>query len=431
MDGLFFWLILLGAIAVAAVYIYNRREEARFRRESETAFGGQDGDALMEGELPRTAQGERIEPQLQGDAAAETAGPSNRREPRAMAEPVEDAAHATPAPTSIAASVAKAQAAAAAPEPARAKSAAPAVATSAAAGASRPPAASPQTTAASPQTGAPPRAPAEVAVDPIAYSAELYAADAVPGSSLEQMLRAVGPLAARVRLEGRKDASQAWSAMERAAYGAFPQVRASLQLVDRRGAIGKQDVTVFQSALARCAASIPASASIPEAEPFLARARELDGFCAEVDVVVGINLVAARGRPFPGTRLRGLAEAAGFRLVDGAFNYPDAYGGVRFLLENQEPTRLLGEALRDLQTTGVTLLLDVPRLSDGLAAFDEMVAVGRRLAQSLGGTLVDDNNVPVTETGLEQIRNQLRGIYASMQARGIPAGSPTALRLFS
>lgn len=414
MDGLFFWLIVLGAIAVAGVYVYNRREEARFRQESETAFGGQDGDALMDVELPHPAPGARIEPQLQTEAAAETPGLTHRREPRAIAEPVEEGARAVPVSNSVAAAVMKTQA------------------TALAAGASSGPSpASPAPAASQKSPVPPPRPPAEVAEDPIAYSAEMYAAEAVAGGALEQLLRAVGPLAPRVRLEGRREAAQAWAAMDRSAYGSYPQVRASVQLVDRRGAIGKQDVIVFQSAVARCAASIPASANIPEAEPFLARARELDAFCAEVDVVVGINLVAPRGRPFLGTRLRALAEAAGFRLVEGAFAYPDDRGGARFLLENQEPTRLLGETLRNLQTAGVTLLLDVPRLADGLAAFDEMVAVGRQLAQALGGTLVDDNSVPVTETGLEQIRNQLRAIYASMHARGIPAGSPTALRLFS
>ena len=60
-----------------------------------------------------------------------------------------------------------------------------------------------------------------------------------------------------------------------------------------------------------------------------------------------------------------------------------------------------------------------------------MLDTGRQLANSLGGTLVDDNRTPVTEAGLEQIRNQLRRIYAAMEARGIRAGSHIALRLFT
>jgi FtsZ-interacting cell division protein ZipA len=63
--------------------------------------------------------------------------------------------------------------------------------------------------------------------------------------------------------------------------------------------------------------------------------------------------------------------------------------------------------------------------------FDRMIDAGTRLASALNGTLVDDNDTPVTEPGLEQIRVQLRGIYAAMEAKGIPAGSRVALRLFS
>jgi FtsZ-interacting cell division protein ZipA len=410
MGELLIWLIILGVVAVVAVYVYNRMEEARFRKRTESAFAGQDGDALMDDELAPAAPGERIEPQLQADASAEASGPADRREPRAISDP---APRSGPLPTPAAAIEALK------PPVGTVRSApdAPAGHAASAAAAGRKP-------------SVPQRQP-DAALDPIAYSAEIYAREAIPSAALEQMLRAIGPLVARVRLEGRPDAGAPWTALDRAGYGTSAHVRASLQLVDRRGAIGKQDLIAFQSAVARCAASVAASASIPESEPFLARARELDAFCAEVDVAVGINIVAPPGRPFLGTRLRALAEAAGLRLADGAFVYPDNRGGVRFSLENQEQTRLLGEALRNLQTSGVTLVLDVPRLADGVSAFDEMVGVGRKLAVSLGGTLVDDNNVPVTDTGLEQIRAQLRAIYAGMQARGIPAGSPAALRLFS
>ncbi|HEU5284381.1 MAG TPA: cell division protein ZipA C-terminal FtsZ-binding domain-containing protein [Burkholderiales bacterium] len=422
MGELLIWLIVLGAAAVVAVYVYNRMEEARFRKRTESAFAPQDGDPLMDGELPRAAPGERIEPQLQGDASADAAAAAGRREPRAIAEPAAaPAPRPAPVPWPVAA-VEALKSPAPSPRPTPEPRQPQAAIAAEAAGARRPPL---------PQRHAAEVAPTAIDSGAIDYSVEIYAGEAVPAAALEQLLRAVGPLAARLRLEGRPHADAPWTPLDRAGYGSCPHVRASLQLVDRRGVIGKQDLILFQSAAARCAASLAASASIPEAEPYFARARELDAFCAEVDVAVGINIIAPPGRPFLGTRLRGLAEAAGLRLADGAFVFADAHGRARFSLENQEQARLLGEALRNLQTTGVTLVLDVPRLGDGLAAFDEMVGVGRKLALSLGGTLVDDNSVPVTDAGLEQIRAQLRGIYAGMQARGIPAGSPAALRLFS
>jgi FtsZ-interacting cell division protein ZipA len=266
--------------------------------------------------------------------------------------------------------------------------------------------------------------------DSIWYTAEIRAPAGIAPGVLKALLHDLGPLARRVRLEGRGEAG-GWVAFQPDAASPFQHVRLSLLLADRGGAVTQQELATFQSAIARCAASLSASAEIPESAPFAQRAKELDAFCADMDLVVGINIVASHDKPITGMRLRALAEAAGFRLgAQGAFIYTDALGGTRFALENQEQTPFSPESLGTLVTHGVTLLLDVPRLSDGLAAFDEMLSVGRNLAAALGATLVDDNRVPVTPQGLEQIRNQLRTIYANMEAHGIPAGSPLALRLF-
>jgi FtsZ-interacting cell division protein ZipA len=60
-----------------------------------------------------------------------------------------------------------------------------------------------------------------------------------------------------------------------------------------------------------------------------------------------------------------------------------------------------------------------------------MVAFGRKLANEVGGILVDDNLRPLTDTGIEKIRTQLMHLYERMEARGVPSGSRRALRLFS
>jgi len=60
-----------------------------------------------------------------------------------------------------------------------------------------------------------------------------------------------------------------------------------------------------------------------------------------------------------------------------------------------------------------------------------MVAFGRKLANEVGGILVDDNLRPLTDAGIEKIRVQLIQIYERMEARGVPSGSRRALRLFS
>ena len=83
------------------------------------------------------------------------------------------------------------------------------------------------------------------------------------------------------------------------------------------------------------------------------------------------------------------------------------------------------------EVPAAALMVDVPRVPDGLKVFDGMVAFGRKLANETGGILVDDNLRPLTDTGIEKIRNQLMHIYERMEARGVPSGSRRSLRLFS
>jgi FtsZ-interacting cell division protein ZipA len=441
-------LLVVGVLVIVGVIVYNRVQEARFRERAESAFATPAGDALLEGGVAR----ERIEPQFQDDDQSEPAGVPHRQEPWAIAPSGEASERAPSAAASKGrvAEPARAPAApprAAEPQPVAAEPAMAAEArvasesgegaeSGATAALARP--AEPEAAPSAPEPApapAPEPAPRALQPDPalasITYTIEARSGEPFLPSVLDQLVRALGPLAGRVQLLGRLKDSDPWEAIDVRAPRPVRELRAALQLVDRRGAVTQQDMVIFQSAVARCAASSGASADIPDAAPFLARTRALDGLCAEVDVVVGINLVAQPGRPFAGTRLRGLAEAAGFRLERGAFVYPDGQGGARFTLEQQNGAPMTPDTLRSLQASAVTLLLDVPRQPDGVAAFDQMVAVGRQLAQALGASLVDDNQSPVSESGLEQIRNQLRAIYANMESHGIAPGSPAALRLFS
>lgn len=410
-------LLILGAMVIIAVIIYNRVQEARFRERAEDAFAPAEKEALDEPHAARTvAVHERIEPQFP-NADVPVHGP---QEPRAdivsppTAQEVETARAVVTTSFDVPVEIAGDPAPEHAPEP---------VSETLAMQMPIEPALSmpPQLAEAAPDEDG----------DPLSYVARISAHEPLPSAAVDQMLRAMIGQTGRVQVEGRGPSGGHWIPVEAGRVPAdLREVRASLQLVDRRGMVTQHDIAQFQSAVARCAGTARASSDLPQAEPFLVRTRELDRFCAEVDVVVGMNVVSPRGRPFPGTRVRGLIEAAGFKSAEDRFVHVDNANNVRFSLENQDQSPLTADALRNAQVQGLTLLLDVPRQADGLSTFNQMVQVGRQLAQSLGGTLVDDNGAPVTDAGLEQIRNQLRAIYRTMESRGMPPGSLLAGRLF-
>jgi len=264
---------------------------------------------------------------------------------------------------------------------------------------------------------------------PIDYPVLITSGASLQRSALRQLLEALEGLGRRTQVMAENTEAQ-WVPLANASDG-VSRIRVALQLADRRGHATEDDLAAFLGLLRQWAQGVRATVEAPEVKPYLEVAKDLDRFCADVDVVVGLNVVSTSGEPFSGAKLHGCAEAAGFRLENGTFRLEDPDGNRLFSLESQQGEPFDLDRLETAVVSGVTLLLDVPRLEYGVKVFDRMIDAGAQLANDLGGTLVDDNDAPVTAAGLEQIRTQLRGIYAAMEAKGIRAGSRVALRLFS
>ena len=209
------------------------------------------------------------------------------------------------------------------------------------------------------------------------------------------------------------------------------RLRVGLQLVDRMGPVSEADVATFTGAMHQLADELLAVADMP-ASRLLDQAAEIDRFCAAVDLEIGVNLVS-RGTPFSGTKIRALAEAAGMVLGDdGVFTRRDDDGRTQFTLQNFETTRFSAESIRNMTTHGLTFVLDVPRVAHGERVFQQMADLAKRFAETLQGTLVDDNRQPLNDVQLDHIRREFIGKpQATMASYGLPAGSAQALRLFS
>jgi hypothetical protein len=209
------------------------------------------------------------------------------------------------------------------------------------------------------------------------------------------------------------------------------RLRVGLQLVDRMGPVSEADLAIFTGAMHHLADELLAVADMP-ASRLLDQAAEIDRFCAAVDLEIGVNLVS-RGTPFSGTKIRALAEAAGMVLGDdGVFTRRDDDGRVQFTMQNFETTRFSAESIRNIATHGLTFVLDVPRVAHGERVFQQMADLAKRFAETLQGTLVDDNRQPLNDMQLDHIRREFIGKpQATMASYGLPAGSAQALRLFS
>ncbi|HEX8962348.1 MAG TPA: cell division protein ZipA C-terminal FtsZ-binding domain-containing protein [Rhodocyclaceae bacterium] len=231
---------------------------------------------------------------------------------------------------------------------------------------------------------------------------------------------------------GYDAAGRAWKRLNAHDAGRYGKVVAALQLADRQGAASDDDVEAFLDGVQRLASQFGGDAALPVADGVLEHARSLDGFCAGVDVQLAVNVVETAGGSFMGTKLRGLAEAAGMALdEDGRFHARDEEGRELFSLSNLGPELFAADSLKNLATVGISFVLDVPRVADGPAAFDRMVAAARVMSHALGGAVVDAQRHALTDAMVIGIRSKVAEIQRQMAVNQIPPGGARALRLFS
>jgi ZipA, C-terminal FtsZ-binding domain len=216
-----------------------------------------------------------------------------------------------------------------------------------------------------------------------------------------------------------------WEACVPGGRARYKELKIGLQLADRQGALSSEQLNAFCMSVQQFADEHEAVVTFPQRSAKLAAAANLDEFCAGVDVLIGLNVMAG-SRPFPMERVRLLAENAGLiRSPEGAFHYRSDSGKTLFTLSNHDHTPLGNTS------NGLTLLFDVPRVAGGVSVFDYFAEFAQHLSVALSGELVDDNGKPLTEASLDNIRKQLGVLYGKMDDRGIAPGSVAALRLFA
>lgn len=272
--------------------------------------------------------------------------------------------------------------------------------------------------------------PAILVSPAIDYVASLELVESVSG---DQILNSQRELLARigkpVGWAGYNDRSCEWERVVEE--GSYRRLRVGLLLADRRGSLGEADLLTFHGAMQNLAEELMAVADLPPRDLALNAAIALDQFCANVDIQVGLNVIS-QGPVFPGTKIRALAEAAGMVLdSSGRFVRCDDDGHVLYTLANQESAGFAAESMKTMSTHGLVFILDVPCVSHGDRVFAQMLDLARRMADTLRGVLVDDNRRQLTEAMLDPFRRQIGQYQSQLAAKGLPAGGPLTLRLFS
>ncbi len=272
-------------------------------------------------------------------------------------------------------------------------------------------------------------------IDPVIdYVVEVELTEPAPSAELHARLNLLAADWGKPVLAAGYDAATGtWQTLDVGRGVNSSQLRFAVQMSNRAGCIEQDKLRSFRGAVQEWADDEGATAvKCLEVELAHAMAVQLDRFCADVDIAIGINVVTRNGVQFAGTKVRALAEAGGMKLEsDGVFYLRNDDGQTIYSLDNHEPMPFVPEQIKTMTTSGVTFLLDVPRVAEGVEAFEGMLSAARSLASTLDGKLVDDNRAPLSDDAIDKIRRQLTGILAKMEAGQIAAGGARALRLFS
>jgi len=401
MSPLQLGLIVGGVILVVGVLIYNAWVERRVRRRIATAFAAPDESATA-----GHSQGRRVEPTLRAAAVAQDAptAPSagefayrtddSRAADSDFVAPMDVIEHATVNETAAPAEI-----------PAAAITVPPMFAEADVGGQRKP--------------------------DPeVECIVTLQPAKPVGVGTLAAGLHA--RLGKRLRWFGRTAPESPWQFLASDTRGEFVEIAACLLLADRNGAASRLQIDTFVRVMGELAPLLPAAMSVPDAGAETERAEALDRLCADVDVQIGLTVLKGDGSGIPGTKLRGIAEATGFRLASGGrFEWvAEDTGAVLYTLQNLRNEPFTVDTLRLSATNGVVFVLDVPRVTDPVRTFDQMKFIAKRLAQTLGSELVDDNRRPLDDAALVAIRKQVDAAAVALRDCGVEPGSPRALALF-
>ncbi len=239
---------------------------------------------------------------------------------------------------------------------------------------------------------------------------------------------------------GWSSRTHTWHALDReggagiiAAESGVGPVTVALPLATRTGAVPEKTLREWMAAVTAGAESLEASVAYAPIAEDAKRAVELDQFCSSIDLVAGLNLMRADRSAMAGTRVRGTLEAEGFSLSpSGAFQMFSEDGQhVVYEAKNSHGQPMTADGLRQDGVHGISLLLDVMRVSNPLIHFDAMRGVAKRLATRLEASVVDDRGHALTDASFAQIRAELEHRVKLARSAGIEPGSALARVLFA
>lgn len=265
----------------------------------------------------------------------------------------------------------------------------------------------------------------------ISFSMDLVSQEGICVSSTGKLQEVIAVIPKRVQILGSNRKQKEFTIVSNPD-SVFERLQIRIQLTDRNGPLGSDQIQQIVSDV--YAESVPTGAICSQVDIALEaqRAIDLKEFSDEVDLLFGLTIARARGQALPGEHIQGLAKTLGMSLKrNGVFSLRDSDGSELFTLENRDSSPFVESEMSRQPISGITFLLDVTTVKEGIKTFNKMAGVAKQFADALNASICDDNSEIVTDSGFDVIRAQLTKIYNTMEELEIPSGSIVARQLFS
>lgn len=213
-------------------------------------------------------------------------------------------------------------------------------------------------------------------------------------------------------------------------YEAF---QAGVQMANRSGALNEIEFSEFVAKAQSFADAVGGTPDFPDMLDEVARARELDQFASSHDAQLGFTLRARSAAWSPGyvqqhaARLGFVAGSLPGRMVLPA----SSVGKPPVLSLGFDTQAALADDPAQAAVREVSLALDVSQVERAEQPFVRLREVAQTMAQAMDGLVTDDNGQVLARETMDNIGGELEGLYDTLQARDLAAGSALARRLFS
>lgn len=213
-------------------------------------------------------------------------------------------------------------------------------------------------------------------------------------------------------------------------YEAF---QAGVQLANRSGSLNEIEFSEFVAKAQAFCDAVGGTPDFPDMIEEVARARELDQFASGHDAQLGFTLRARSAAWSPGY-VQQHAARLGFVLgaLPGRMVLPASGLGLPPVLSLGFDTQAaMADDPAQAAVREVSLALDVAQVDRSEQPFVRLRDAAQAMAQAMDGVVTDDNGQLLARETMDNIGGELEGLYDTLQARDLAAGSALARRLFS